>query len=185
MYSSLVSDPCQLEPATNRPSVKANQASVRTKTPRSLHRISAVRRLEKMSLRNLSRRWGMRIRAVRREECSTTDLPLSALYRWQKALGVPVAELLVESDSPLAEPILARARLVKIMKTAATLKQHAASSRTKQLTQLLVDQLVELMPELAGVSPWQEPGASRIPTLHGRRIDDRELGLMPDAHMAG
>ena len=54
---------------------------------------------------------------VRHCECETADLPASVLYAWQKALDVPVAELLVEANDALATPVLQRSQLVRLMKT--------------------------------------------------------------------
>ena len=54
---------------------------------RRFHRIAAVRQEQGMSLRSVSRRLGVDVRDLRYQECETTDLRLSDLYRWQKALG--------------------------------------------------------------------------------------------------
>ena len=36
------------------------------------------------------------VSAVREQEKETNDVPLRVLYEWQKALNVPITELLVE-----------------------------------------------------------------------------------------
>ena len=76
---------------------------------RPLHRIAEVRRNQGISVRSAARRMHTSMEQVRRQEDPHSDLPLSELYHWQQALEVPIADLLVESDSPLSEPILSRA----------------------------------------------------------------------------
>src|SRR5215510_8837417 len=71
----------------------------------SLHRIQEVRRLQGMSLRTAARQLETDIRSIRAQEQATTDLRLSDLYKWQRALDVPVSELLVDSDEPLSRPV--------------------------------------------------------------------------------
>jgi hypothetical protein len=112
---------------------------------------------------------GVEVREVRRQEQETTDLNLSELYRWQQILGVPIGELLDDNGSPLSRPVMERAHLVRIMKTAKTLKEKAetddevdpASIAIARLAETLINQLVEIMPELADVTPWHAVGQRR------------------------
>jgi hypothetical protein len=92
---------------------------------------------------------------VRRMERESTDMTLSQLYKWQQILEVPVAELLVDLDQPLSPPVLRRAQLVRLMKTATTLDKKARSPSVQRLVQMLMGQLVEIMPELEHIGPWQ------------------------------
>ena len=46
-----------------------------------------------------------------------------------EALDVPIAELLVESDQSLSGPILERARMVRLMKTAAAIREFLRERR--------------------------------------------------------
>ena len=64
------------------------------------------------------RHLGITVEDVRQQECQTTDLPLSVLYKWAKVLCLPVAELVAEPDDSLATPLFNRASLVRVMKTA-------------------------------------------------------------------
>jgi len=96
------------------------------------------------------------------------DLPLNVLYEWHKILKVPMAELLVESEYALSQPLKQRAQLVRLMKTALTLLGQADNKATRLMAQTLVDQLLEVMPELQGISAWNAVGARR-------RLD--ELGV--------
>ena len=91
-------------------------------------------------------------------------------------LEVPVSELLVDSNSPLSAPVLERARLVRIMKTVAAIAEKADSSPIKRLAQTLASQLVEMMPELEGVSPWHNVGQRRTLDELGRIAERPVLG---------
>src|SRR5204863_623771 len=51
-----------------------------------LHRIQEVRRLQGMSLRTAARQLGTDIRSIRAQEQATTDLRLTDIYNWQRAL---------------------------------------------------------------------------------------------------
>jgi hypothetical protein len=127
-----------------------------------------------MTLRTAARHLGANIRDTRQQEEETTDLRLSDLYRWQAALEVPLAELLVDPDAPLSQPVRERAQMVRVMKTAAALLELATTAQTRRLAQNLVDQLVKLMPELKGVGPWHSVGQRRSLDEYGR-ITERRL----------
>lgn len=133
-----------------------------------MHRIQEVRRLQGMSLRSAARHLGCDIRQVRAQEQATTDLKLSDLYRWQEALDVPVGELLSESAEPLSRPVMQRAQLVRVMKTAAAILETATTPQTQRMAENLVQQLAEIMPELSEVSPWHSVGQRRSNDELGR-----------------
>ena len=149
---------------------------------RPLHRLGTVRRLQGISRRTVARRLETEVAAVRLQERETADLSLSKLYEWQKALDVPVAELLVEADDPLSTPVLERAHLVRVMKTAQAILAQAKQVRVHRLAQTMVDQLIEVMPELAEVGPWHAVGKRRRRdefgvTAQRRLSEDVFLGL--------
>ncbi len=83
-----------------------------------LHRVAEVRQQQGLSLRSIARQTGIDVRRLREEESGEHDLRVSELLRWQRVLGVPIADLLVDPGMPLSSPILHRARLVRVMKTA-------------------------------------------------------------------
>jgi hypothetical protein len=136
--------------------------------PRPLHRIADVRRLQGVTLRNVSRRLGMPLAVVRRQEQADCDLRLSELLHWQEVLEVPVAELLVEGDDQLSGPVLQRSRMVKLMKTAAALRERPLDTTTSRMVAMLIEQILELMPELADVTPWHTVGQRRTLDEIGR-----------------
>ncbi len=133
--------------------------------PKPLHRLAQVRIRQGVSRRTMARRMKVDLRTVREEEDPTRDIPLSALYRWQRALQVPLIELLSDIEEPLSAPVLKRARLLRMMKTVRAIQLRAKQPVVRQLAELLAQQLLELMPELADVSPW--------PMGRRGRTDDR------------
>ncbi|HEY1600673.1 MAG TPA: hypothetical protein VGG64_13780 [Pirellulales bacterium] len=133
-----------------------------------LHRIATVRQQQGISLRGLARQLRTSISELELEEEEQTDLRLSRVYWWQSVLEVPIGELLLDTNSPLSAPVLERARLVRIMKTVAAISEKAESSSIKRLARTLASQLVELMPELEGVSPWHNVGQRRTLDELGR-----------------
>jgi transcriptional regulator with XRE-family HTH domain len=140
-----------------------------------LHRIQEVRRLQGMSLRTAARQLGTDIRSIRAQEQATTDLRLSDLYNWQRALDVPVSELLVDEDGPLSRPVRERGAMLKIMKTARSLVESAPPGPARRMAENLVEQLLELMPELKDVSPWHSVGQRRSLDELGR-IAEQPIG---------
>jgi transcriptional regulator with XRE-family HTH domain len=128
---------------------------------RPLHRLATVRRQQRVSLHAVARRLGIGVEAVRQQECETSDLPLSALYGWQSVLDVPIAELLVEPDDGLPSSILLRSQLVRLMKTVQTISEKAKQESVRRMAQTAINQLVEIMPELAEVGVWNIGGRQR------------------------
>jgi len=100
---------------------------------------------------------------------------LSDIYRWQRALDVPIGELLVEEDEPLSRPVRERGAMLKIMKTARSIVETAGDCPTRRMAENLVEQLLELMPELKEVSPWHSVGQRRSLDEMGR-IAEQPLG---------
>ena len=138
---------------------------------RSLHRIADARRQQGVSVRSAARRMGTSMDQVRRQEDPQCDMPLSDLYRWQEALEVPVADLLVDSNTPLSEPVLTRARLLRVMKTVRAIKESASVVSIHRFTTMLEQQLIELMPELSDVAAWHSVGQRRSPNEMGRTAE--------------
>jgi len=143
---------------------------------RKLNRIRETRKRQGISLRSVSRRMHVETRKLREEEDPRTDLTLSDLYRWQQALEVPAAELLDESDEPISRPVLERARLVRLMKTAAAIAEKAQDASMLRLARTLRGQLLEIMPELTDITAWHSVGQRRTLEDMGKALDR----CMPD-----
>lgn len=144
---------------------------------RTLHRIGEVRRRQGISLRSAARRLSTSMDRVRRQEDPACDMPLSELYEWQRALEVPVVDLLVDSDAPLSETVLSRARLVRIMKTVRSILDSTSSAPVQRLATMMEQQLVELMPELKDVAGWPSVGQRRSANELGRAAER----VLPDS----
>jgi transcriptional regulator with XRE-family HTH domain len=132
------------------------------------HRIAEVRRLQGVTLRNVARRLGLPLPVVRRQEQADCDLQISELMRWQEVLEVPVAELLVEGEGQLSGPVLERSRMVKLMKTVAAIRERSQDPSVSRMVSMLVEQILEIMPELADVTPWHSVGQRRTREELGR-----------------
>lgn len=146
--SAIVFTPARRPPEPNR-------------LPRQMHRVRTVRLQQGVSLRSAARQSGVDIRQLRLQEQESTDLRLSDLHRWQKALDVPLAELLMEPDEGLSRPVMERAKLVRVMKSAAAILENAPTAAIRRMAETLVDQLTDLMPELKDVSAWHTYGQRR------------------------
>jgi len=140
---------------------------------RPLHRIQEVRMQQNVSVRSAGRQLDVEASQVRQQEDPQADLQLSALYAWQRVLQVPVADLLVDLDAPLSAPVLKRAQMLRLMKTAITILEKAGKPQIRRLAQMMVDQLVEIMPELKNVSAWHEVGQRRTGDEYGRIVERR------------
>ena len=158
------SDVCRAEAEAGEPAGLGGAA----RPGPTLHRIGHVRRQQGVTLRNVARRLGIALTVVRRQEQPDADLRLSDLHRWQQVLEVPVAELLVEGDGQLSGPVLERSRMVKLMKTAAALRDRTAGTPVGRIVEMLVEQILEIMPELSDVTPWHTVGQRRTLDELGR-----------------
>jgi len=164
------------------PVISAKKEQAQPAAPQ-LHRVRTVRLQQGVSLRSAARQIGTDIRSLRLQEQESTDLRLSDLRKWQKALDVPLAELVEDSDAPLSRPVMERARMIRLMKTAAAIHERAPVA-IQRMAQMLVEQLVEVMPELKDVSPWHQFGQRRSLDEYGRvverQISDESLDSIMD-----
>jgi hypothetical protein len=158
--------------AANANSAERKRAA-RAAATRQMHRINTIRQREGVSLRSASRRMHVDVRSLRAQEDESNDIMLSTLYQWQKVLDVPIQELLVDSNEPLTPIVLQRARMVKVMKTVAAIRERAEQKSIGRLAEMLMDQLLEIMPELKDVSPWHSVGQRRTANEYGQVMERR------------
>ena len=128
---------------------------------RPLQRLAMARRLQGLSRRTVARRMNIEVEVVREQERQTTDLPLSVMYAWQKALDIPMAELLTEVSDSLVTPVLERSQLVRLMKTVLAVRDQTRQESIRRMAQTMYEQLIEIMPELANIGPWHAVGKRR------------------------
>ena len=67
--------------------------------------------------------------------------------------------------------------MLKIMKTARSIVDTAHDSPTRRMAENLVEQLLELMPELKDVAAWHSIGQRRSPNELGRTAER----VLPDS----
>lgn len=136
------------------------------------HRLAEVRRQQGVSVRSAARRMGVPMEQVRREERPDTNLSLSDLARWQLALEVPLVDLLQDNNAPISAPILKRAKWLRLMKTVKALGELESTPAVARMTQMLEQQVTEVMPELADVGAWHSVGQRRTQDELGRVAED-------------
>lgn len=158
-------------PGTGAHSTAAVGSGSLPRVRQKLHRLATVRKQQGVSIRRVAQHLKCELRQARQEEDECTDLPISRIYAWQEVLEVPVADLLVEPSPPLSAPVLKRARMVRIMKTVASILERSESLAVKRLAENLAQQLLELMPELEGVTAWHSVGQRRSLNEYGRIVE--------------
>lgn len=139
---------------------------------RVLNRIAEVRKQQGISLRTIARRTGLEVKVLREQEDPAYDLRLHELVIWQKALDVPAADLIECTGDPLSRPVRERAQLLRIMKTAATMREVKATPRVRRLAEMLCEQLEQLMPELKEIGAWPQYGSRRGNEVLGKILEN-------------
>ena len=127
---------------------------------KSLHQIATIRRNQSLSLLNCAHKLGLTLQEARIQEQPTSDLTISQLLAWQEVLDVPLSEILGQTGDFLENPIRNRALMIKVMKSAKQILQVTRESRIRYMAETLVNQLVELMPELKDIGAWPDVGQS-------------------------
>ena len=143
------------------------------KSARPLHLIASTLRKQNATLAGCARRLGLSLAEAAAQARPDADLTLSQLYAWRAVLDVPTSELL-PLDDLVPDPVRNRGLLLRTMKTARRLQELSRGTRLEPAVASLVDQLIELMPELAEVPAWPTVGQSREPREPGaatRRVD--------------
>jgi hypothetical protein len=158
-------------PVPRTSSLSSTSKSSSPKEPKKYHRIQEVCNQQGATVRSLSRKMDLNSNEIREQEDPSSDLRISDLLKWQKALEVPLADLLVDSEGPLSEPVSRRAGMLRVMKTAKAILETAHDRSVKRLASMLVTQLVDIMPELAEVSAWHTVGQRRTQNELGRIVD--------------
>jgi len=134
------------------------------------HRLGAVREREGITRRVVASRLGVKVSDVRKQEAGLVDIPLSTLYEWQKALDVPLVELLMDPGDSLSQPALKRAQLIRIMKTVRSILERTNQMMVKRLARSLESDLIEIMPELRDVLSWPSGGQHEPHNGNGQKL---------------
>jgi hypothetical protein len=64
-----------------------------------------------------------------------------------------------------------RAQLIHLMKTALSIVEQRHNVSLRRMAQRMVDQLIEIMPELADITPLPAAGRPRGPDDYGRAAE--------------
>ena len=134
--------------------------------PRVFHRLGDARRAQSVSRRHLARRMNVELAVVIEQE-ESSDLPLSIVYDWQRALGIPVSDLLVSPPDGLSQPLEQRAQLLRLMKYARYMLERSNERSIRTMAQNMINLLLEMMPELQTVEAWHATGRQRGPKEPG------------------
>lgn len=160
---------------TAAPSASAEWPSVQIH-----NRIAQVREQQGISQRTMARRMRIDLKSYQILERTETDLRHSQLIALQAALEVPMVDLL-EDTQTLSRPVAERAKMIKVMKTAAALRETPSNARVERMVETLCEQLVDVMPELAEVSSWPQYGSRRGSSAIGKALAQQicvaDLGL--------
>lgn len=146
-----------------------------TERKTQLHRLREVRREQGVSSRRAAQLLGISVEQLRHDEDPETDLALSQIYEWQRLLEVPVTDLLIEPHAPLSAPVMRRAQLVRLMKTVQAIVERASQPSVRRLGETMINQLIEIMPELEGVTPWHSLD---------RRTQNQNSRILEQAYLA-
>ena len=153
--------------AVNSKAVKRPGAT--GESPQIHNRVAQVREQQGISQRTMARRLHIDLKSYQALERPETDLRISQLTALQAALDVPMVDLLEETQA-LSRPVAERAKMIKVMKTAAALRETPSNARVERMVQTLCGQLVDLMPELAEVSSWPQYGSRRGSSAIGKAL---------------
>lgn len=133
------------------------------------NRIAQVREQQGISQRTMARRMRIDLKSYQALERPETDLRHSQLIALQAALEVPLVDLLEDTQS-LSRPVAERAKMIKVMKTAAALRETSSNARVERMVESLCEQLIDVMPELAEVSSWPQYGSRRGSSAIGKAL---------------
>ena len=126
------------------------------------HHIAQVRQQQCLSLQTVAREMQTDLRTARFEEREGTDIPLSRLYQWQRALNVPVTELLNLAQCSLTttdvEPLEQMVHLAK------TMVDEAVDQKQQEQAGRLWQMLVEFSELMTHTTRWQASAKSNQQT---------------------
>lgn len=146
------------------------EGSEKAKNGRRLHRLGEIRKMRKLSVADVARKLQLEPEDVRQQEQATTDLTLSLLYRWQQLLKVPIGDLVIDAHNPLATPSIRREKLAEVMQLALWILANTKQPGIRRMAHTLIDQLVELAPELKPIAAAHSAGQHQRFDEQGRAM---------------
>lgn len=143
------------------------------------HAVAQAREREGMSIQKCAKLLQISVEEAREQENPATPLTAAQLSEWKRILKVPYSELLGTEDDDLDDPIRHRAGMLKVMKSAKSLEETVCRPEERMMVGNLIDQIVELMPELETVSAWPKVGQSHEACRFGRAATDEYTPMSP------
>ena len=125
-----------------------------------LHRLKEARECAGLSLRSISRRTGLGLRVLRKQE-ESNDISLHDLTLWRDALGVPMSELFGDPPDDVSDVRRLRAGLLHIMRSIQSLLQTDLSEAQSAFVRNIETKLQTLMPEVKEARAWPIYGDRR------------------------
>ena len=150
-----------------------SKSNPQEQTEQKLHRLATVRKQERVSWKSLSRRSGIPIADLKRQEDETNDLLLSTLYRWHAAINVPVEELISEPNERISSSLRFKTQLIRVTKTVLLMLEQSDDEKTDILAKEILGQLFEIMPALKEVGPWPTRNYARPKTELPKILDQQ------------
>jgi len=148
-----------------------------------MHHLKEARERAGLSLRTVSRRTGISISELQKQE-ESNEVSLVDLWLWQDALDVPIGELFGEPPETLSEMNRLRTGLLRIMRSVRSLLQTDLSEAQEAYVRNIETKLRSLMPELEDVRSWPVYGERR-PGNEPTRTEARMIATavwFPDIH---
>jgi transcriptional regulator with XRE-family HTH domain len=131
-------------------------------TAQPLHRLAAARREKGLSACTLARRLKTSVDWVKRQEQQYADLSLSSLHEWASALEVPAEALLIDSEVLISELTIPWNRALTLYRTAQAILEKAEHPNFRRMVTTLLEQLVNLVPELKDAGPLTAADRRRL-----------------------
>jgi transcriptional regulator with XRE-family HTH domain len=135
--------------------------------PREYQRLQLVREKLGISLEEVSRIMGVSLEQARKEELPTSDLSLTQLHRWQKALRVSFRELLICEKDPMSLPGLSVESLIDMHNLANSSVSTFASELSRQLSEL-VDSAEQPFADVIDEDDEEEPEKDNSDSLESK-----------------
>ncbi|MBN2295305.1 MAG: helix-turn-helix transcriptional regulator [Pirellulales bacterium] len=143
-----------------------------------LHCLRKVRCREAVSRETIAEHLGIDVDTVELIENESTDIPLCLLHEWKKLLNVPIGELLVDTEGAFNAPEKIPAQLTALMRTAITLTRQNRQASVAHMAHNLINQLLEIMPELRQVVNQYGPRQTHPIHEYGLEFEDNFLDEM-------
>lgn len=132
-----------------------------TSPKRPLHRLAAVREAKGLSQCEMAQRLKLSVDQVKLQEQETSDLRLSVVSQWARALGVPLTVLLAEAGAEVAFTQIKPDQALQLMELVKGIRRAARRPAVQRMAQTLVEQLLEIAPELEDLGPARASGFQR------------------------